>query len=781
MSDQRDETKRRPLLAHGERLSQKTTRSGMNGSKFHPFTPEQAWENLAPKAEALLRNVTALRPEVCGRHVIFEATLLPNYLASSYFPADLLDRSDLYIVGSRIAQERHITAKKIKDDEETKTLLLAGKPDRVANFAKMVSRRPTEATAKTWDRIRQFSDISLPKQEKIIVRRPELGAGEVITWEAVLTHIYDDPGVEAVWADEHFAKWVAHVKSLGGRVDVNYRRDLRNLTFVPVELSGEALEDAARFNLLRAIRPMPTLRPLPKESLRLFPGVTRPSRAANEGRIPSLTIAAFDGGVNPNLALFRPFVKNVDLTPEPVDNNAMKHGSVVTSALLYGPIVAGTELPDPEARIVHHRVLPVPKQTKSPDHGLYWILDQIVANVRREKFKLVSLSIGPNDPVEDDQEPTRWTTELDLLAREGVTFVAAVGNNGADDSSLGLNRILPPGDMVNGITVGACGTTNHEKFERAVYSAVGPGREGQRIAPTGLAFGGSDREPFVGIDPTGRLTNMCGTSFAAPYVARGIANLWNALDPSRQTPAHSRAFAIHFAKRHKRGHKFLELGHGLLPSAYSSTFECASNEVTVLYEDVLPRSEVIAMRFPFPTGLSNDLPISVEWTIAFTTDVDPRDPSDYALHGLDVIFRPNEAHRSMTGPDNDHIDVDTRVDAELIRAALADGYKLSLPVADSKWRPKTEVELRASGKWDTVIRGHAKLKSEELYEPRIDIQHLRRADGRLLNGQSVPPLRIAMLATIRAPLEVPLYDSVELAYPVLLPLIQLPVRISTVA
>lgn len=773
--------KRRPLLARGEKLSEKANRPGMGGDKFHPVTQEVAWATLAPKAEAVLSGLSVLDMGLRGQHVVFEATLRPNYLASSYFPAEVLDKSGLYVVGSRVAREKHITKTKVKESEPTKTLLLAGAPARVESFARQLTQKPTPTNEKAWDTFRRFSDVTLPPRERVIVRRPDLGAGEVITWEAILTHIYDDPRHEHAWADENFRKWVTYIEKLGGHVDVDFRRDVEHLTFVPVELAGESIDGAAAFNLLRAIRPMPSLRPFPEDLLRLTPSRTLPSKAAADGRTPALSIAAFDGGVNTNLTLFRPFVTAVDVTTEPAAAAALRHGSMVTSALLYGSVTPGQQLPDPPACVVHHRVLPVP-QAVNPALGVYWILDRLVERVRDDGHKLVSLSIGPNEPVEDGQEPTRWTAELDALAAEGVTFVVAVGNNGEQDAALGLNRVLSPGDMVNGISVGAC-TRSDATPVRAPYSAVGPGREGQRVAPTGVSFGGSDAEPFVAIDPAGRLANTAGTSFAAPSAARGVANLWSILDQARWTPAHSRVFAAHFAARAPRRHRRIELGHGRLPADYRAYFDCPPNEVTVLYEDDLPRSEVVAMRFPFPSGLPSGTEIRAEWTMSFVAAIDPRDPSDYTLQGLDVTFRPHEAKRNLTNPDDrkDVRLVDMQQDAADVRRALTQGYRLSEPKAHSGWRPKSEVDLRAGGKWDTVIRGKIKLPSDDLYKPRLDVLHLRRADGRLVTGDAVPPLRLTMLVTLRAPVGVDIYDRVATQHPVLLPVVQIPARIPGVA
>lgn len=150
---------------------------GTNPSKFHPVTAQQAWKVLAPKAAELTETVRTLPPAATGRHVVFEATLLPNYLASSYSPADMLSKSGLYVVGSRVARERLVTAKKVQEDEPTKTLLVAGRPDRVTAFAHFVTQPPSTADDKVWDRIRQFSDIGIarPRVNTVLERLDKEG------------------------------------------------------------------------------------------------------------------------------------------------------------------------------------------------------------------------------------------------------------------------------------------------------------------------------------------------------------------------------------------------------------------------------------------------------------------------------------------------------------------------------------------------------------------------------------------------------------------------------
>lgn len=260
--DRNDEHReRRPLLAGGELLSAKVQRVGKpQGDKFHPFSLDEAHRILSPQAEALRDGLDKLPAALRGRHVLFEATLHPNYLASSYYPAEVIEGMDLYVVGTRSERAPLKTAKREKPDEPTKTFIIAGEPDKVVAFAKVVETKPDAATKK-WEQLREFRDIGLPKPDVIIVRRPQLGAGEVITWESVLSDIGRTNAELDDWSAEGFQKWTAWIEKLGGEVAVNYSRRVGGLTFVPVALNEEVLAEAARFNLLRAIRPMPQVRP----------------------------------------------------------------------------------------------------------------------------------------------------------------------------------------------------------------------------------------------------------------------------------------------------------------------------------------------------------------------------------------------------------------------------------------------------------------------------------------------------------------------------------------
>lgn len=786
MSDS-TERPRRPLLASGERLRHGASSAPRGGPKFHPVSALDAYAALGPQGRALATEIDALPREAVGRHLVFEATLRPNYLASSYFPESVLE--GLYVVGARTARATKITQKKVEEDQPTRRLILAGTDVEVRRFANRLATAPALASETDWDELRRFSEVSLPRKESVIVSRPRSETTTRVTFEAVVTHVGGSTWETAQWADEHFERFVAWVGRCGGVVDSEYRRDVAGLTFVPVLAPPRALDRIADFNLLRAIRPMPEIAPFPEDLMRTLGGLPTRSKLAEDGERPEAVVAIFDGGVADSLSVFAPFVTAHDLTTEPPETRAMRHGSMVTSAVLYGPLTAGGQLPDPTVSVDHFRVLPLPPLAPgAPDHRLYELLDKMLARLRAKRYPLVVLAIGPNDAVDDAAEPDRFTAELDALMKErDITVVSAAGNNGELDSALGYDRVQPPADCVNGIGVGASDSRARDpkkRSTRARYSARGPGREGQRVQPMVVEFGGSDAERFVGFDERGRLASLMGTSFAAPAVGRALGGLQSSLEPHRHIPDIFRAFVAHTAERgHGHGKKYLDLGFGRVPASFDPTFECPANEVTVLYEDSLPRSEVVAMRLPFPGGVPATVKLEVTWTIAYTSDVDPRDATDYTLSGIETVFRPDSRVRTLTDAATKVsrvVQMDT--DRLVIRDALARGAKLSEPTAHSGWSlTKGEQRLRRSGKWETIVPGRVLLDAGELHEPRLDMHHLRRAQGQLVTGSGVTPLRFAMLVTIKAPPGVPLYDLVAAEYRVLTPVVRVPIRLSGVA
>ncbi|MGE5527072.1 MAG: S8 family peptidase [Methanosarcina sp.] len=524
---------------------------------------------------------------------------------------------------------------------------------------------------------------------------------------------------------------------------------------------------------------MPSIRPLPISPLRINSTEEQaPNPPAGQRPQSDLRVAVFDGGVDMGVPHLAPFVQQYDLTSENPDNECVAHGTLVSSTVLYGAGHDQGELSTPEVGVDHFRVLPV--APASSDLELYWILDRITEQVRRGGHKIVNLSLGPELCVDDDDEPHAWTAQLDELAESReVLFVSAAGNNGELDAGIGANRVQVPADMANGIGVGACDRRPPEdSWSRAPYSAVGPGRPGCRMQPTGVAFGGVTGRSFRGITVGGVIAEAEGTSFAAPTVVHGLAGLSATLGSRGTDPRLLRAFAVHCAEPASpldpKGS-----GFGRIPERFDGLLECEANEATVLYRDTLNRGETVSLPFPLVDSAVQGRTVKLSWTIALTAPTDPRNPVEYTQAGVEVAFRPHAQKFIFTNRDiEDSKLVNVAEEAEEARRLLAEGYVFNLPATRSPVQHRHEARRRRDeAKWETVLYSRLRMRASSLFRPQLTASYLAREEGVLTEA---PPLEFVMLLTLQAPKGVNLYDATRVSYPQLTPLrTELPLRLGT--
>src|SRR3954453_20525364 len=93
----------RPPLAGGELYATDVPFSRQRGPREPWWTFQSVAARLGPQARALRAAAAELTEAQIGRNgrVIVEATMLPNYLAASYYPEALLEATGLTPVGSR--------------------------------------------------------------------------------------------------------------------------------------------------------------------------------------------------------------------------------------------------------------------------------------------------------------------------------------------------------------------------------------------------------------------------------------------------------------------------------------------------------------------------------------------------------------------------------------------------------------------------------------------------------------------------------------------------------
>lgn len=751
----------RPILVGGERLILEVEQvSSGGGDKYHPMTAEAAASVLAPMITELTDHFSQMPNAALGTARYFQTTLLPNYLAASHFPAQLLAAAGLVAVGSRAAPGTYLTETK-SESTTTKSLIVAGPAEGPSRLSDLIEDSGTggKSQRNAFEQLREISEIRMASNTEILGTTTR--AADV--WEAVLNPLgIDQYGDLVATDDETFAKWVSWIANLDGQVIVDYRRTEAGLTFVPVRLDVEGVQQASQFNPLRSFRPMPVFRPLPATFFRFAPPtVLPPEETTPEG---THTIAVFDGGLQENSLLDS--VAIVDVTNEPESDEATSHGTAVTGSAIYGLLAPNERAPRPASAAHHYRVFPGPPGDK--DVYIYWVLDQIEAVLTKSPYPIVNLSIGVDVSVEDVGEPNRWTSTLDRIAYEhDVLFVVAAGNNGAEDEPTGLNRVQSPADMANGISVGACDEPHSKGWERTWYSAVGPGRNGSRIQPNGVQFGGdltADR-PFYGLHANQQLRETQGTSFSGPITTNALSRLGAILGSEWKSANTLRAFATHFAERPPDEEVSVETGHGRFALDYASELQCAANEVHLLYQSKLYRHELLSFLLPVPRSIVSGL-VRLRLTMAFASPVEPTQPLEYTQATIEPVFRPH-SNKFRFSMDKKSTIVNVGTEPEVATKLIADGYAISgHPV--SKALPGTsgsEIELREGGKWETVRRMDLRMRATSLLDPRIDLSFVSRKSGMLQSLAA--PLDFTLLVSVIAPKIDTLYSDVEATYPIL--------------
>lgn len=780
------EAQNRPLLVNGEALKIDVIAPNTGGgTKYEPRTAEDASTLLLPQLTTALEGARGLPPELRAEDRIYvEAKLVANYLAPSYFPTPLLAQIGAIPVGSRADKGLYETSRK-SEEVQTRRLILALPDTGLATFGELVRTGGYGRTeAQAFAEIRKLEEIGLPDISRVL-RAPDRGTESVSaqprtrTWEAVLHPRTTLSGNAVPLDEETLERWFALVETHNGHAHRNYVRRVGGLTFMPVTMPSE--QDAAAlasFNPLRTLRPMPAIRPRPRFGLRSGGRLGAP--ATGQPLDNSVKVAVFDGGVDVQNGASRLFqIPTTDLTSEPVDQDCIDHGTGVTGAVLYGLVAPGQQAPQPPLPVESFRVLPPP--TDEDDLDGYWVLDQIKTAIEQGGHKLVNLSLGPERAVEDDLEPDRWTSELDQLAWENdVLFVIAAGNYGDQDRASGMHRVQVPADMANGIAVGACDApTPTQKWARAPYSSMGPGRHGARIQPLGVQFGGVDDHLFDVLRADGTFLEASGTSFAAPVTTHALADLITRLP--RVNSSVLRAFVTHFAEAHSRNNKLRnEVGYGRHALNFEDALQCHPDEAHILIVDEIDRGDLLGYQVPIPGGLIGKL--DLRFTLAYATPVDPTEPTEYTNAALEITLRPHHQIYSFGPPPGTTAKRPTlHIRSDEARQLIIDGWKQSQePVTRTLAAPKgsNEAQLRDSGKWETIRHHKTSFKPGELELPRLEVGYLARRTGAIDNRPSRVPF--ALLVSIRdKDSNGTLYDEIRSQHRALIPAHRSRARIQT--
>ncbi len=393
-------------------------------------------------------------------------------------------------------------------------------------------------------------------------------------------------------------------------------------------------------------------------------------------------LALLDGLPSSNHPLLRGRLEIVD--PDDVAGdpqytvNRRRHGTMVASAAVWGD--RGADDPPASRRVVVRPVLRPDIHTLDASEIVPW--DDLPADVTIRAVRdivgdtltagavpsvqVFNVSLG--DPLAQfDTIPSAWARAIDWLAYEhNVLFVVSAGNHpgpvpvpaSAIQSTAGderdrltagaladlspRRRLLPPGESLNALTVGAlhadaAGSDFSLGYRLDLWGSDGHpspatahGRGIRRaIKPDLSAAGGRQLyDPIHGHDemvvpsrgtalppgvqvaaPPDRIAYVSGTTFAAVEVARRAVRIIETLEPSvdrRYLPVAAKALLVH-------GTAFPEgvpygiptdrlVGHG--PLTRDLARGCSRSQATLLFTGDLAARETVTLPVPFPDELA---------------------------------------------------------------------------------------------------------------------------------------------------------------------------------
>lgn len=740
-----------PILAHGERYIDRVEKHQGAGPKTYPREYREAKSRVISDLDVLSEDLRE-NPKMFMPEKVICIRMEPKFEAKSYSPDPVVYavRDKMEIIGGR----KYTYDIKGNEEKKAKLYYVRTRAEGIDELKTILSTGVKDSQARWQHSIQSIRTIDLMNaKEKIMGFDDDWREGFV---EFVLHPLGKDNTRETV----------AHFLLLSGlkEENVSVREYEGGLTFIGARTSRDNIDAVADFNPLRSVHP---IYDYDDDVLRII-SADGPKPPVNKtpGKI---VVGVFDSGVDTTLPYFSGYVDNTDLVANARKNYS--HGSFVTGALLYGNMRgkdSASVLNSPDAFVKMFRVIPEDRTSYSNNPegklGLYETIDHIEQTVRMHpEIKLYNLSIGPHMPIIDD-EINRFTYALDKLTfdvgkdGENPLFTIACGNDGEKT----FNRIQPPSDMVNGLGIGAYTFNSLNEVSRAKYSCIGPGREGAKVKPDVLEFGGSTEYPFISTAAeAGKIVALAGTSFAAPLAMHKIAGLMAESDEI--SPHLARTILIQNAVLPKGTVRNDEEGYGYSIKEPGEMLKCDSNIVTILYEGELEPSMTAKLPIYSPGINMSKGNVLITWTITAVVNPDINDVDSYTCSGIEDTFYPNSKKFTYRkkGKKSEHINELEEDSQKRIKKLSDEGYTCSL-LPDSK-PAKTyrgENELRNNDlKWDTVIKKTITMRSKSLYMPFLTIHAMSR------NGNT-DPVHYFMAVTIEAlGYNGSLYDEILRTYP----------------
>lgn len=704
---------RYPIIAHGELYVESIEKRSMSQPKKYPHEYDEAKNmilNDLCEVEKIISNESINSTEVFLEEKIVCFRMEPKFEAKSYTPQSIISVSkDLELIGGRQYQIDEDTSAKLyfvkatnSGLRELHTVLKSGKKDDVKSWRNQICS------------LRKIDFLA--SEEKILGFEDEWNEGTV----EIVLHPLKNSASDAI---DLFYNYTGISKD---RSKIKIYDD--GITFISAKCTKEQLSDLSNLNVLRTIHPL--------RRINLNPTRTAVNNFAlpiieDAKKVSTIKVGVFDGGVNESHPLLANFTTNIHATASQEAADAVDHGTAVCGTILHGCLSgkSGKILPTPFVSINSYRVLPLLDQN---DIELYEVIDAIENIVPSEKdVKLYNISLGPAGAILDDSI-SRFTYALDRLTyhvEEGETnplFSIAVGNQGYLEHP--FNRIQAPSDMVNGLAIGAYTFSEDGSKTRAYYSCIGEGREGAKIKPDVLEFGGTAEHPFiVASNNENQVIGEAGTSLASPLAVHKIGKLM--AKSENITPHLGRTLLIHSAE-YNENLSIYEQGFGFCQNDIDNILTCTDNDVTILYSGTLLEAQTVKLPIFSPQISKVAGMVDINWTIATIVDPFANDPDAYTSNCIEDTFVPNDMvfNFSKKGFSTKKLNLTKTEDCKTAKELSERGFiRSNWPVSHPARRYWDEKDLRNNDlKWDTVISKKLRMRGTSLLNPFLTLHAICR-------------------------------------------------------
>lgn len=746
-----------PIIAHGELYVEPITKKGGGGAKKIPHEYEVAKQKIISDIDEIFK-VIQEKNEIFLEEKIICVRMEPKFEAKSYVPTQLLINESMSVVGGR----KYNFIDDVLKEQIAKLYFIKVDDNDIRKIKETLSLGVKDDIDAWCDQVGSIHSMDLLLPEEKIMGFPD-------EWETGTVEIILHP------LKGELDKMIKLFYSISEIPTENTRIKTYEdgLTFISAKCGLEEINRLQCLNPLRAIHPLGRIGIAPVRML--FGGGAPKLTQSNKKSI--ITVGVFDGGADETIPLLKGHVNAIDCVSTTPQIDYLSHGSAVCGVVLHGNLAGKDKsdiLPIPCVSVESYRVLPIQDQNDFELYEAIDVIESIVSN--RKDIKLYNLSFGPAGAIVDDSI-NRFTYVLDRLTYEvseneaNPLFCVAVGNDGA--SSEPFNRIQSPSDLVNGLGIGAYTYKTDGTKTRASYSCIGNGREGAKIKPDFLDFGGSLDRPFVlvGTQPDSLATSL-GTSFASPLSVNKIGNLM--AQSQNIVPHMGRTLLIHNSSVDKNLSQE-EQGHGYCQEDVADILLCDDKKITILYVGTLEPSQTVHLPIFSPEINAVKGMVHISWTI--TTIVAPyaNDPDAYTNNCIEDVFVPHARTFNFYKKDRRTKKIINKKKLNLLKpnddakskALIDEGYfRSDFPVSHPTKRYWNESDLRATDfKWDTVIKKVQTMRGSSLFNPALTLHAIDR------NGFNAQHIQYYAAITIEAPKYVgSLYDIALQTYQYLTPI-----------